>query len=150
MHLMLSTVLCHHGPSKHQLAAQSAIGHTITGEPHVQPNIACGKLTIKSSKPPTLHPLHALHLTLLCLQAFTKVATLAPSAYQSLNNSANTFPANVSGTYKGTWHLSDPDAGASALPVLKQGQGTIAFQLEATPSGTEEVLNVQVCVVLLH
>lgn len=77
------------------------------------------------------------------LQASTKVTTTAPSAFLSLNNSANTFPANVSGTYKGTWHLSDPDAGASALPVLKQGQGTIAFQLEATPSGTEEVLNVQ-------
>ena len=96
-------------------------------------------------------PKHHTHcISHCCLQAFTKVATLAPSAYPDLNRTTNTFPANVSGTYKGTWHLSAPDAGASPLPVLKQGSGTIAFQLETTLSGTEEVLNVQVRVLLLH
>ena len=32
------------------------------------------------------------------------------------------------------------------MPVLKQGQGTVAFQLTATSSGHDEVLDVQVTV----
>ena len=62
----------------------------------------------------------------------------------NLSQCAVAFPANVTATYKGSWPLSQPDNGTTALPVLKQGQGTIAFQLHATPSGTDQVLDVQV------
>lgn len=36
-------------------------------------------------------------------------------------------------------------AALDAIPVLQQGKGTVAFQLKATVSNHEEVLDVQVC-----
>lgn len=36
-------------------------------------------------------------------------------------------------------------AALDIIPVLQQGTGTVGFQLKATPSNHEEVLDVQVC-----
>lgn len=40
--------------------------------------------------------------------------------------------------------MPQPDNDTKVLPVLQQGQGSIAFQLLATASSTDEILNVQV------
>ena len=78
------------------------------------------------------------------LQAFDELASLSPARLSSINNSNAAFPSNVSGTFKGSWSLSQPNTSSTVMPVLNQGQGTVAFQLTAVSSGQDEVLDVQV------
>ena len=78
------------------------------------------------------------------LQAFEELASLSPARLPSINNSNAAFPSNISGTFKGSWSLSQPNTSSHVLPVLDQGQGTVAFQLTAVSSGQDEVLDVQV------
>ena len=79
----------------------------------------------------------------MCMQDL-EVASLTPTTQLSLNNSNITAPKNVSGTYKGSWTMQS-GAVRDAMPVLQDGTGTMAFQLKATASNHEEVLDVQVC-----
>ncbi|KAL0030093.1 hypothetical protein WJX79_006567 [Trebouxia sp. C0005] len=76
-------------------------------------------------------------------QAFEELASLSPARLPSINNSNAAFPSNISGTFKGSWSLSQPNTSSHVLPVLDQGQGTVAFQLTAVSSGQDEVLDVQ-------
>jgi len=78
------------------------------------------------------------------LQAFEELASLSPARLLSINNSNVVFPSNVSGTFKGSWSLSQPNTSSYVMPVLNQGQGTVAFQLTAVSSGQDEVLDIQV------
>ncbi|DBB08109.1 TPA: hypothetical protein ACH3X3_008304 [Trebouxia sp. C0006] len=76
-------------------------------------------------------------------QAFEELASLSPARLPSINNSNAAFPSIISGTFKGSWSLSQPNTSSHVMPVLDQGQGTVAFQLSAASSGQAEVLDVQ-------
>ena len=78
------------------------------------------------------------------LQAFEDLASLSPARLPSINNSNAAFPSNISGTFKGSWSLSQPNTSSHVMPVLDHGQGTVAFQLTAVSTGQDEVLDVQV------
>ena len=78
-----------------------------------------------------------------CIQAFDELAAPATAAQAYLNGDNVSFPANVSGTYKGSWNLEQPTSGQSVLP-LTEDQGSVALQLKALHSGTQEVLDVEV------
>ncbi len=98
-----------------------------------------------------MHILHFFPLNHMLLQAsFEELSSLAPTAHLSINDNTVAFPSNVSGTYKGSWSMPQSDANTHAMPVLKQGQGTVAFQLAATSTGTDEVLDVQVVAAALR
>lgn len=75
------------------------------------------------------------------MQALEGLATPLPAA-AVFGNQNTTFPTNVSGTYRGNWMLQHPADQASILP-LTEDAGTVACQLKAHPSNTEEVLDVE-------
>eukprot|EP00897_Mesotaenium_endlicherianum_P003296 jgi/Mesen1/2995/ME000177S02273 len=57
------------------------------------------------------------------------------------------FPANISGTYKGTWLVQGSNT-SMRFPDLKKSSGNIIFQLRQVPTGKPEVHYVQGEIVL--
>ena len=74
-----------------------------------------------------------------------EVASLTPVTQLSPGESSLATPGNVSGTYKGSWSASEPMSASDAMSALKDGHGTVAFQLKTAQSSHDEVLDVQVC-----
>ena len=75
------------------------------------------------------------------LQAVEGLAAPIPAALD-INSRNNSFPANVSGTYRGTWNLQQP-SNAGVLP-LTEVEGSVSFQLSSQPSNTDEVQDIEV------
>lgn len=78
------------------------------------------------------------------LQAVEGLAAPIPTALD-LYSRNNSFPANISGTYRGNWILQQPTSRAGVLP-LTEVEGSMSFQLTSLPSSTDEVLDVEVSV----
>ena len=87
-------------------------------------------------------------LWLYTVQVYDGLAAPVPTALDVINSNIS-FPANVSGTYRGSWSLSQPESKAEVLP-LSGVEGSVTFQLKSLPSSTDEVLDVEVINLMSH